>query len=69
MPVRLSATDRIRTKIDALFAEDRELPEILDSRCSYIAATVLGLVYCGSVRVLGVVCGGFRAWKTTSGAM
>ncbi len=30
MPVRASATDRIRTKIDALFAEDRELPEILE---------------------------------------
>lgn len=30
MPVRVSATDRIRTKIDALFAEDRELPEILE---------------------------------------
>lgn len=30
MAVRVSATDRIRTKIDALFAEDRELPEILE---------------------------------------
>ena len=30
MPVRVSATDRIRTKIDALFAEDRELPEVLE---------------------------------------
>jgi putative transposase len=30
VPVRVSATDRIRTKIDALFAEDRELPEILE---------------------------------------
>ena len=30
MPVRVSATDRIRTKIGALFAEDRELPEILE---------------------------------------
>ena len=30
MPIRVSATDRIRTKIDALFAEDRELPEILE---------------------------------------
>ena len=30
MPVRVSATDRIRTKIDALFAEDRELSEILE---------------------------------------
>ena len=30
MPVRVSATDRIRTRIDALFAEDRELPEILE---------------------------------------
>ena len=30
MPVRVSATDRIRTKIDTLFAEDRELPEILE---------------------------------------
>lgn len=30
MPVRVSATDRIRTKIDALFAEDQELPEILE---------------------------------------
>lgn len=30
MSVRVSATDRIRTKIDALFAEDRELPEILE---------------------------------------
>ena len=30
MPVRVSATDRIRIKIDALFAEDRELPEILE---------------------------------------
>lgn len=30
MPVRVSATDRIRTKIDELFAEDRELPEILE---------------------------------------
>nr|WP_051053663.1 hypothetical protein [Mycolicibacterium chubuense] len=29
MPVRVSATDRIRTKIDALFAEDR-VPEILE---------------------------------------
>ena len=30
MPVRVSATDRVRAKIDALFAEDRELPEILE---------------------------------------
>jgi hypothetical protein len=30
VPVRVAATDRIRTKIDALFAEDRELPEILN---------------------------------------
>jgi hypothetical protein len=30
VPVRVSATDRIRTKIGALFAEDRELPEILE---------------------------------------
>ena len=30
MPVRVSATNRIRTKIDALFAEDRELSEILE---------------------------------------
>ncbi len=30
MSVRVSATDRIRIKIDALFAEDRELPEILE---------------------------------------
>lgn len=30
MPVRVSATDRIRTKIDELFAENRELPEILE---------------------------------------
>src|SRR6478735_2323277 len=30
VPVRVSATDRIRTKIDALFAEDRELSEILE---------------------------------------
>jgi len=30
VPVRVSATDRIRSKIDALFAEDRELPEILE---------------------------------------
>lgn len=30
MPVRVAATDRIRIKIDALFAEDRELPEILE---------------------------------------
>ena len=32
MPVRVSATDRIRTKIDELFADDRELPEILEER-------------------------------------
>ena len=30
MPVRASAANRIRTKIDALFAEGRELPEILE---------------------------------------
>jgi putative transposase len=30
VPIRVSATDRIRTKIDALFAEDRELSEILE---------------------------------------
>jgi transposase-like protein len=30
VPIRVSATDRIRTKIDALFAEGRELPEILE---------------------------------------
>lgn len=30
MPVRVSATDRIRTKIDALFAEDRDLSETLE---------------------------------------
>ena len=30
MPVRVSATDRIRTRIDELFAEGRELPEILE---------------------------------------
>jgi hypothetical protein len=30
VPARVSATDRIHTKIDALFAEDRELPEILE---------------------------------------
>jgi transposase-like protein len=30
VPARVSATDRIRTEIDALFAEDRELPEILE---------------------------------------
>jgi putative transposase len=30
VPVRVSATDRVRAKIDALFAEGRELPEILE---------------------------------------
>jgi Transposase, Mutator family len=30
VPVRVSATDRIRAKIDALFAGDRELSEILE---------------------------------------
>jgi putative transposase len=30
MPIRVSPTDRIRTKIDELFAEERELPEILE---------------------------------------
>jgi putative transposase len=30
MPVRVSPTDRIRTKIDELFAEERELPDILE---------------------------------------
>jgi transposase-like protein len=30
VPARVSATDRIRTKIDALFAEGRELSEILE---------------------------------------
>jgi transposase-like protein len=30
VPARVSATDRIRTKIDELFAVDRELPEILE---------------------------------------
>lgn len=30
MPARVSPTDRIRTKIDALFAEGRELPEIIE---------------------------------------
>lgn len=30
MPVRVSATDRVRTKIDELFAQGRELPEILE---------------------------------------
>lgn len=30
MPARVSATDRVRTKIDALFAEGRGLPEILE---------------------------------------
>ena len=30
MPVRVSATDRIRIKIDELFAEGREVPEILE---------------------------------------
>jgi hypothetical protein len=30
VPARVSATDHIRTKIDALFAGDRELPEILE---------------------------------------
>ena len=30
MPVRVSPTDRIRAKIDELFASDRELPEILE---------------------------------------
>ncbi len=30
MPARVSPTDRVRTKIDELFASDRELPEILE---------------------------------------
>jgi putative transposase len=30
VPVRVSATDRIRTRIDVLFTEGRELPEILE---------------------------------------
>jgi len=30
VPVRISATERIHTKIDALFGEGRELPEILE---------------------------------------
>ena len=30
MPARVSATDRVRAKIDELFASDCELPEILD---------------------------------------
>jgi transposase-like protein len=30
VPTRVSPTDRIRTKIDELFAQDRELPEILE---------------------------------------
>ena len=30
MPVRVSPTDRVRAKIDELFASDRELPEILE---------------------------------------
>jgi putative transposase len=30
VPARVSATDRIRTKINALFAEGRELPEIIE---------------------------------------
>jgi putative transposase len=30
VPARVSASARIRTKIDALFAEDWELPEILE---------------------------------------
>ncbi|WP_191499184.1 IS256 family transposase, partial [Mycobacterium simulans] len=30
MPARVSPTDRVRAKIDELFASDRELPEILD---------------------------------------
>ncbi len=30
MPVRVSPTDRVRAKIDELFAADRELPEILE---------------------------------------
>lgn len=30
MPIRVSPTNRIRTKIDELFAEGRELPEILE---------------------------------------
>jgi hypothetical protein len=30
VPIRVSATERACTKIDALFAEDQELPEILE---------------------------------------
>ena len=30
MPARVSPTDRVRAKIDELFASDRELPEILE---------------------------------------
>src|SRR6185369_2384827 len=30
VPARVSPTDRVRAKIDELFAEDRELPEILE---------------------------------------
>jgi putative transposase len=30
MLIRVSPTGRIRTKIDELFAEERELPEILE---------------------------------------
>ena len=30
MPVRVLPTDRVRAKIDELFAADRELPEILE---------------------------------------
>ena len=30
MPARVSPTDRVRAKIDDLFASDRELPEILE---------------------------------------
>jgi putative transposase len=30
VPARVSPTDRVRAKIDELFASDRELPEILE---------------------------------------
>ncbi|WP_459758442.1 hypothetical protein [Mycobacterium riyadhense] len=59
MPARVSPTDRVRAKIDELFASDRELPEILEEVARLGAQLLMQALRCRGHRV-NVWCSSVR---------
>jgi len=60
VPARVLPTDRVRAKIDELFASDRELPEILEE-VARLGAQLLTLIendQCCSSKVTTLACSG-----------